>query len=154
MKPTRFAPSSQRIAIVFSVMALMITASMAQQFGPGTYDLSWHTIDGGGGTSLGGAFALSGTVGQPDAGPALAGGAFTLEGGFWPGTGQVDDCPADITNDNTVGVADLLSVITTWGSCAIPCPPHCATDIAPPGGDCAVGVADLLKVITSWGACP
>lgn len=118
------------------------------------YDLAWHTIDGGGGTSAGGAFALSGTIGQPDAGVPLTGGAFTLEGGFWPGNGQVNDCPADINNDDNINVADLLAVITTWGTCALPCPPHCASDIAPPGGDCAVNVADLLMVITNWGACP
>jgi len=40
------------------------------------------TIDGGGGTSTGGIYALSGTIGQPDAGK-LSGGNFTLDGGFW-----------------------------------------------------------------------
>jgi hypothetical protein len=47
------------------------------------------TIDGGGTTrSSGGTFALGGTVGQPDAG-RLAGGSFTLSGGFWSGGGVV-----------------------------------------------------------------
>ncbi len=50
----------------------------------GQFDLSWSTIDGGGGVSSGGQFQLSGTVGQPDAG-TLAGGTFKLEGGFWSG---------------------------------------------------------------------
>ncbi len=40
-------------------------------------------IAGGSGSSTGGAFALSGTVGQPDAGGPLTGGAFSLTGGFW-----------------------------------------------------------------------
>lgn len=40
-------------------------------------------IAGGSGTSTGGAFALSGTVGQPDAGGPLTGAAFSLTGGFW-----------------------------------------------------------------------
>jgi hypothetical protein len=54
----------------------------------GGYDLSWSTIDGGGGTwSTGGSYALGGTIGQPDAG-TLAGGSYTLEGGFWPGGGE------------------------------------------------------------------
>jgi hypothetical protein len=47
-----------------------------------TYDLSWFSIDGGGGTSSGGAYSVSGTIGQPDAG-ALSGGNYTLVGGFW-----------------------------------------------------------------------
>jgi len=46
--------------------------------------IDWFTIDGGGGTSTGGAFAVSGTIGQPDAnGQTLTGGNFSLEGGFW-----------------------------------------------------------------------
>jgi len=48
------------------------------------YDLSWNTVDGGGGTSSGGSYELSGTIGQPDAG-ALSGGGYTLLGGFWGG---------------------------------------------------------------------
>lgn len=44
--------------------------------------LDWSSIDGGGGVSLGAAYTLSGTIGQPEAG-RMAGGAFVLEGGFW-----------------------------------------------------------------------
>ena len=46
------------------------------------YRIDWHTISGGGGTSSGGPYSLSGTVGQPDAG-SLGGGNYVLEGGFW-----------------------------------------------------------------------
>jgi hypothetical protein len=35
-----------------------------------------------GGTSAGGVYAVSGTIGQPDAG-AMSSGNFTLQGGFW-----------------------------------------------------------------------
>ncbi len=49
-----------------------------------SYDLTWSTIDGGGGTSSGGAYSLSGSIGQPDAG-TLMGGTYTLGGGFWGG---------------------------------------------------------------------
>jgi hypothetical protein len=45
------------------------------------FNIDWHTIDGGGGTSTGGVFTLYGTIGQPDAG-TLTGGTYTLEGGF------------------------------------------------------------------------
>ncbi len=48
----------------------------------GDFDVSWYTVDGGGGTSSGGDFVLRGTIGQPDAGD-LSGGDFTLRGGFW-----------------------------------------------------------------------
>jgi hypothetical protein len=46
------------------------------------YAINWWTIDGGGGTSTGGIFTLTGTIGQPDAG-RIAGGAYQLDGGFW-----------------------------------------------------------------------
>jgi hypothetical protein len=54
----------------------------------GAFDLTWYTVDGGGqagSASTGGSFSLSGTIGQPDAGPPLSGGAFGLGGAFWPG---------------------------------------------------------------------
>jgi len=47
------------------------------------YSIDWSTIDGGGGTSTGGVYSVTGTIGQPDAGPTMSGGNFTVEGGFW-----------------------------------------------------------------------
>ena len=46
------------------------------------YSIDWSTVDGGGGTSTGVVYSVSGTIGQPDAG-RMTGGNFTLEGGFW-----------------------------------------------------------------------
>jgi len=48
------------------------------------FEISWWTVDGGGGSAGGTGYRLSGTLGQPDAG-RLTGGAFTLGGGFWCG---------------------------------------------------------------------
>ena len=45
-----------------------------------SFTLDWFTIDGG--TSTGGVYSVSGTIGQPDAG-RMSGGSFTLDGGFW-----------------------------------------------------------------------
>lgn len=54
------------------------------QLSGGAYEITRSTIDGGGQTSAGGAFALSGTVGQADAGTIPAtGGGYALAGGFW-----------------------------------------------------------------------
>ena len=49
----------------------------------GQYSIDWSTIDGGGGTSTGGVYSVSGTIGQPDASGAMAGGNYSLTGGFW-----------------------------------------------------------------------
>jgi hypothetical protein len=71
------------LVVVLALLPLVL-ASANQGF-----DLSWSTIDGGGGTfSTGGDYSLGGTVGQPDAG-VLSGGVYTLAGGFWSGGAQV-----------------------------------------------------------------
>ena len=48
----------------------------------GQYSIDWSTIDGGGGTSTGGVYSVSGTIGQPDAGK-MSGGNYSIDGGFW-----------------------------------------------------------------------
>ena len=46
------------------------------------YNLDWSSVDGGGGTSTGGVYVVSGTIGQADAG-SMSGGVYALDGGFW-----------------------------------------------------------------------
>jgi len=48
-----------------------------------SYSIDWYKVAGGGGTSTGGTFAISGTIGQPDASGAMAGGSYSVTGGFW-----------------------------------------------------------------------
>ncbi len=55
----------------------LATASQAQ-----TFSIDWFSLDGGGGTSTGGVYSITGTIGQPDVG-TMSGGNFTLVGGFW-----------------------------------------------------------------------
>ena len=68
------------------ILALLIVPTAALAQSGGDYDLSWSTIDGGGGVSSGGDYTLQGTIGQADAG-TVSGGDYTLSGGFWPGAG-------------------------------------------------------------------
>ncbi len=91
------------IATVILGLALA-PAAIAQDF-----DLSWHTIDGGGEMfTSGGGFELSGTIGQPDAG-AMVGGEFELVGGFWAiAAGDSPPCdPCDMNCDGTVNAFDI-----------------------------------------------
>jgi hypothetical protein len=114
----------------------------------GGYDLSWYTIDGGGGTSEAGGFTLSGTIGQPDAG-TMSGGGYELAGGFWTG-GDADPIPpcaiADLNCDGVVNVSDLLILLGEWGSCADP--NDCPADL---NNDGVVNVSDLLILLSNWG---
>ena len=66
----------------FIAALLLLTVLLAFPAFAQNYRIDWFTIDGGGGTSSGGQYTLSGTIGQPDAGE-LAGGNYVLEGGFW-----------------------------------------------------------------------
>jgi hypothetical protein len=47
------------------------------------YSIDWHKIAGGGGTSTGGVYSVSGTIGQPEAGGPMTGGNYAVNGGFW-----------------------------------------------------------------------
>ena len=69
--------------LLFLLPGLLLAGSLWAATGDG-FDLSWFTIDGGGGPSVGGGFTLEGTVAQPD-GDLLQGDGFTLQGGFWGG---------------------------------------------------------------------
>ncbi len=74
----------QRALLLVCGLLLLASSIVLAQSG-GAYDLSWSTIDGGGGAfSTGGPYSLGGTAGQPDAG-LLLGGDYTLGGGFWGG---------------------------------------------------------------------
>ncbi len=74
------------------LVALLLLAGTALLLGQGAvgaqgtgYDLSWWSVDGGGGTfSTGGGYSLGGTAGQADPG-VLANGGYNLGGGFWRG---------------------------------------------------------------------
>ncbi len=49
-----------------------------------SYSIDWFKISGGGGTSTNGQYAVTGTIGQPDATlQPMTGGNYSLTGGFW-----------------------------------------------------------------------
>jgi hypothetical protein len=80
MKTRLYSRRHSRLRILSAVVLTTFATRIAAQ----QYAIDWFTIDGGGGTSSGGTYTLSGTIGQPDAG-TLTGGSYTLQGGFWPG---------------------------------------------------------------------
>lgn len=110
--------------------ALLLSGAVAVA---GTVDLSWSTVDGGGGTSVGGLFELSGTLGQHDASEPLVGGDFSLIGGFWSGAGDViGDCSThnwDHDSDGDVDLGDFSQFSLCFGG-----------SLNPPAGTCPPGV--------------
>jgi hypothetical protein len=60
----------------------LLSAFCLQAWGQ-SYSIDWYKIAGGGGTSTGGTYTVSGTIGQHDAGGPMTGGNYSLTGGFW-----------------------------------------------------------------------
>jgi hypothetical protein len=95
---------ANRCLLFLAALAVIAPSVRAQ-----SYSIDWFTIDGGGGTSTGGVYQVSGTIGQPDAGK-MSGGSYTLDGGFWGiiAAVQTPGAPVlrvQITATNTVLIA-------------------------------------------------
>ena len=116
--------------------AVVLTALFVSTSAGADYEISWYTIDGGGGTSSGGAYSFTGTIGQPDA-DWSEGGGYELLGGCWPGGPlcfvEFDDfarfaqmwlnmdLAGDLDNDQDVDFGDL-SEFADWWLCYCPVP--------------------------------
>ena len=81
--------------LLLAVLLAILPAANAQ-----SYSIDWHKIAGGGGTSTGGVYSVSSTIGQHDAGGPMTGGTYSLTGGFW----------ALISVVQTAGVPNLIIV--------------------------------------------
>ena len=117
-----------RLSLVM-LLALMVAVPVF-----GDYEISWSTIDGGGGRSSGGPYTLVGTIGQPDAAWS-SGGDYELLGGFWPGgplcfvdfesyarfaelwRDSGPGLPADLDGDSDVDFDDLREFADLWLRC-------------------------------------
>ena len=64
---------------MFLLLGLLVPALAFAQ----SYSVDWYKIAGGGGTSTGGTYAESGTIGQHDASGTMSGGNYSVSGGFW-----------------------------------------------------------------------
>ena len=96
--------------LFFLGSGLMVSAAVSAR--AQNYDLAWSTIDGGGGSSSGGTYSVTGTIGQPDAG-VLTGGNYTLVGGFWSAFAATPSSPA--SPQLSVSVSGQ-NVVISWPS--------------------------------------
>jgi hypothetical protein len=92
--------------LTLSTLNLQLSTAHAQQF-----SIDWYKIGGGGGTSTGATYQVSGTIGQPDAGSAMSGGSYSLTGGFWSiiSVVQTPSLP-----DLTITFVGPNSVVVSW----------------------------------------
>ena len=92
--------------------ALLLPAGALAQ----SYSIDWYKVSGGGGTSTGGTYSVSGTIGQPDAGGAMTGFNYSLTGGFWAIYAvNIPGAPAlTITRLGNKAVVSWPSSVTGW----------------------------------------
>lgn len=93
-------------------MAILLTLA-ATTHADGPFTIGAYTIDGGGGVSVGGAFELEATIGQPDAGYVF-GGDFELTGGFWSATVTTCACPGDTNADGELNGNDIAQFVSCF----------------------------------------
>ena len=113
-------------------LGLSVAPVRAQNF-----QVNWSTLDGGGGTSTGGAYAVGGTIGQADAGK-LTGGNYTLVGGFWSVI-QQGGLPLKIKKR-------AGQLVLSWPADATGVEVQSATQLAPGGADWATFEGNPVRV--------
>lgn len=96
MAKTTFAEDARMKSIIAVSVLTCSVMTMAD------YSIDWYTIDGGGGTSTGGPYTLTGTIGQADAAVSSAA-EYVLSAGFWPGQ---FGCMVNLT--------DLMIFVDQW----------------------------------------
>jgi hypothetical protein len=93
-----------------NILGFMGSLSLASAAFAQPYNIDWFAIAGGGGTTTGGVYSVSGTIGQHDAGGPLTGGNFSVTGGFWS-LFAVQTPGAPLL---TISLASTNTVIVSW----------------------------------------
>jgi hypothetical protein len=92
----------KRARTVLAFLALLPAALALAQSSGGEVAIPRTVVAAGGGSSSGGAFELSGTIGQALAAPASTGGGMALSAGFWT-AGETPELPDAIFSDGFEG---------------------------------------------------
>jgi hypothetical protein len=94
---------------MWRILALIALASgLSLRVHAQSFDLSWFTIDGGGGASTGGVYSVTGTIGQPDTGH-MSGGSYSIDGGFWGLLAVVQSPGAPLLRIRSIGTNAVIS---------------------------------------------
>ena len=99
-----------------SLTSLLLLTGLSSA--PAQYAIDWSKIAGGGGTSTGGVYSVSGTIGQPDAGGPMTNGQYSVTGGFWvlPQAVQTEGAPTLTIAKGAPGFANIswTPASTNW----------------------------------------
>lgn len=112
------------VVIATSALALVALADPPE--------ITWFTVDGGGGTSTDGTITVSGTIGQADAGRLMGAPYISIAGGYWGAASGAPTCPADFNDDGLVDDDDFVFFASSYNifECSDPMMPlDCPADI-------------------------
>ena len=119
-----------------TILLVVAAAALAPRTASAQYAIDWWTVDGGGAMNAsGGAFTLSATAGQADAGTVGTPAGFQILGGFWA-VENVASCPADFNGDGFLDFFDYDDYVSCFETGV--CPPGKTADF---NGD---GFADFF----------
>jgi hypothetical protein len=109
MKPFDLQGKSRRLLAGYVALAMAWALQAAAQ----NYSINWFKVSGGGGTSssTNRQFAVSGTIGQHDAGGSMTGGSYSVTGGFWSLVAAVQTPGAPLLS---IQLAGANSVLLSW----------------------------------------
>jgi len=93
-----------KATVAFALFVVAAGGLASESAGPPPFEIPWHSIDCGGGTSDGGQFSVTGTIGQHDTG-TMTGGGFVISGGFWAASSLLP-LPGDCEHDGDVDLND------------------------------------------------
>lgn len=170
--PSRVAPDARgvnaaarsTVRLLVAIAPALLPSNLCAQSG-GDYDLTWHSVDGGGRMfSVGGFYEIGGTIGQCDARNesltgSMMGGDYSATGGFWQTGlcgacqlfGDVVDVKSNPVPDCLIDVSDLLCVLDDFvdpGLCAGDADLVASDFSCTPDG--LVDVSDLLVVLDAF----
>jgi len=91
-----------------SMLAWLVTMFITIGSANAQIEIVDYSIDGGGGMSSGGNFTVQTTMGQPDAGPELTGGNFTVTGG---NGAEPEIVLGDVNGDGEVNLLDVAPFV-------------------------------------------
>lgn len=158
------ATGRNAVRLLTAIATALLPSILYAQSG-GDYDLTWHSVDGGGMMfSVGGIYEIGGTIGQCDARNesqpgSMIGGDYSATGGFWQTGlcgacqlfGDVVDVKSNPVPDCLIDVSDLLCVLDDFvdpGLCAADADLVASDFSCTPDG--LVDVSDLLVILDAF----
>lgn len=136
--------ASACIGVLACVAAIVGSAHAAT---PPDFDLVGGCATAGGGTSSGGEFSVSATIGETAAG-STSGGTFDCSSGVLNTTADGTQCePSDLDCSGSTDGGDLGIVLLNWGPCDGNVP-GCVGDIDLNG---FIDAGDIAMIMLGWG---